>query len=270
MKFLPIAFVSVVVLLAGCGPDRATHDDIQAPPATKTTSGATEDIIAQRAAAVSRGQVDAANLRAAEADKRAADAQRAAARSAGDVALADAAVKKAGDDLKAAQEAAAKDHGDAVAAKGALQDQRHAEIIGSLDRFYFVAALLLLLAGFLAYEGNLVAAGRVALSAAGLIVTAMAVSFAVSHEGIILAVSVVGLVAELVWHYRTRLLSAEQALVHAVRGYPWADAEKHVQAALLAAWTRSLSAFERLEVLLHLRAKPVPPPTTTTNPPASP
>ena len=254
MKPFLLAFLAL--FLAGCGADRAMHGDVQAPPATHQTSGATEDLIAQRAAALAREKVDAANEKAARAAK-------AAAKSDGDRAVADAA-------LVAAKAQHDRDSADAAALTKALADQRTAENAGRFDRGYWVAGVLLLLAGFLLYERNLLGAGRAALAAVGVIVTIQALSFAATHEGLILGSAVLLALVEIAWHYRAKLASTEAALVHAVRGYPWADAEKHIQAALLAAWTRSLSAFERLEVLLHLRAKPPVPPATTTNPPTSP
>ena len=232
-----ILFLAMLAL-AGCGGVREVHDDVQAPPATAHTSLATEDLIAQRAAALARVKVDEANARAAKSE-----AERAIAAA-----------------------ASQKDRADVEALTRAITEQRIAENAARFDRGYWVAGLLFLLAGFLLYERNVLGASRAGLAAVGVIVTVQALSFAATHEGLVLGSAVLIAMGELAWHYRAKLLATEQALIHSVRGYPWADAEKHVQALLFSAWTQSLSALERVEVLLHLKAKAAP----AVPPPASP
>lgn len=244
MKTFLLAFLAL--FLAGCGQTRAVHDDVQAPPATHQTSGATEDLIAQRAAALARAKVDAANEKAAQAAQR-------AAKSDGDRAAADAA-------LTAAKAQHDRDSADAVALTRALADQRTAENAARFDRGYWVAGLLLLLAGFLLYERNLLGAGRAALAAVGIIVTIQALSFAATHEGLILGLSLILAAVELAWHFRAKIATAEAALVHAVHGRAWADAEQRVRDALLAAWHRGLSVFQKIELALHLTKPAAPAP----------
>lgn len=240
MKYFLISLIALFI--AGCGDTRAVHGDVQAPPSTHQTSEATEDLMAQRAAALARAKVD--------------DAEKRAATSGAARAIADA--------------AGMKDRADAAALKKEIAEQRTVENAGRFDRGYWVAGLLLLLAGFLLYERNMLAAGRAALSALAIIVTVQALSFAATHETLILGTAVLLGGVELAWHFRGKLATVEAALMHEVHGLPWADAEKRVQLALIAAWSRGLSVLDRIEIALRLKSKPAPAPVVAPiTPPAN-
>lgn len=249
MRLSPLAwFVLMFALLAqGCGGPGATYDGVRAPPAGSGTSRATEDLIAQRAAAKSKEAVDKANTKAAMADLAQRMAEARLARTAEDAAAAQAKVDDARAALKAAQDAQALDHGKYVAVKVALADQGAAEVAGSLRRFYVLAVLLGVLAALVAWEGNLKVASAIGVVAGALVVCAQAVIFAVNHEDAILAAALVAAVGAAAWHWRGRIAQLEKGVEHLLLGGAFADAVGGARRALAAVWGKMTGAARRAE-----------------------
>ena len=263
--------VMLCLFLAGC-PDtaRPIHDDIQAPPATASTSVATEDLVAQKGAATSRSQVDAVNVKAAEAEVR-------AAKNAAELAKAKA-------DLAAAQAQLAKDQADLMATKQALIDQQSAEASGRLYSYIGYAIPVGIAAAICIYEGWMTDAIILGIIAGCLVVLPMLFTWVLGHGKLIGTIATIGVVAWLAYRYRAKipaieakvaadLKGAESAVAHLISGGGWATAEADVKAALVKGWAKvkgvTLTAEHLAEGVMHMKGAPtstpmVSPPAPTT------
>ena len=279
------ALLSLVlaIFLAACAETvGATHGDIQAPPSTASTSVATEDLVAQKGAASSRAQVDAANVKSAQAEVR-------AAKTAAELATAKA-------DLATAQAAQAKDHADLMATTQALVDQQKAEASGRLYSYIGYAIPVGIAAAICIYEGWMTDAIILGIIAGCLIVLPMLFTWVLGHGKLLGTIATIGVVGWLAYRYRAKLPAlvitaeadakaiaavaiadakkAEAALAHVVSGGAWASAESDVKSALVKAYCGikgiAVSAEHGVEAVLHL-SKPTPANTIpTVAPPAAP
>ncbi len=258
-----------ILLMCGCSVVEERHGDIQTPPATSSTSVATEDLITQKADAKARALVAASDVKAALQEQKAAAAElwRAKTAQERDQALADKA--KADADAQAAHLAEAKAKADGEADRVALDDQRKAEVSGRLDRFYVLAVIVLAVAAFARFEGfNKLAGGLAAVSGA-LVIGPMTISWMQAHEALIMATVISGTIAGLAWHYRKKLgalsgviSNLEKAVDHLHLGGSWAWATSEVKDALVKSYQRvrglASTSIHELEALLHFRSTTAP------------
>lgn len=263
-----LIMLALGIFLAACATtEGAKHDDIQAPPATASTSAATEDLVAQKGAASVRAQVDAAKVKSAQAEV-------SAAKTAAELAMAKA-------DLAAAQAQLAKDRADLVATKQALTDQQAAEASGRFYAYIGYAIPVGIAAAICIYEGWMTDAIVLGIIAGCLVVLPMLFSWILGHGKLLGTVATIAVVVWLAYRYRAKLpaleatakadlQAAESALAHVVSGGTWANAEADVKSALVKSYCTikgiALTAEHKFEAMLHLSkaATPtitVPPPT---------
>jgi multidrug efflux pump subunit AcrA (membrane-fusion protein) len=269
-RLLAALLLFAVFLIAGCDGDR-TLGITAPPPATSTTTAATEKIIGDRASAMSQLQVDGANVKAGAAAVKAANAEERAAKSDADRAKADLdrATALQGESAAIAQQKL--DEGTVTAKDSELSLQRASEIIGQSDRFYALGCIIVLIAVFLIKDGNM-QYGSIALCLAGTcFLIPSAVKGIVEHETLIQAALLIGGIGLLAYHFRVKIEAAAKqaeaeakvlgaALEHAVMHI---DQSKAVQAAehevSSVFWTslyKVEAAAKALELKLHLIKNP--------------
>ncbi len=203
---LPCLLATVALLLASCDSDqpREAPHAIMVQPAAPTVSAQQESIIAQGTQAAVDARVDAANLKAALAEEKLAQAAEKAATTEADRAAAAARYNAAVTEASAAKQAQAEAEARAMASEQEQAKQRKAELQGQADRFYWLACFLALAAGFMVYEKNLTCAGRLGVLAAGCAVLPSLVGGILTHELLIRNSIVLILLGEIIYHYRAK------------------------------------------------------------------
>ena len=278
-----VLLVAIACFLAGCTAAQAQHDDIKTPPPTANTSVATEDIVAQKAAALSRTQVDAATVKADLAAVKVAQHELSLARTADQLTNAKIDLANAQADLLAAQRQGDKDRADLLAANQMVSDQAKAEQDGKLYSYITYAVPVAIAAGIALYEGWRAVASVLGIIAAGLIVAPMLSVWILNHGRLLGTLGTLAALGSLAYKYRGKipaieatakkdLLSAEAALAHVVSGGTWASAESHVKEALVKSycWIKgiALTAEHKIEAVIHLKqapsGAPIVPPVTPT------
>jgi hypothetical protein len=158
----------------------------------------------------------------------------------------------------------------AIAESVVITEQDKANVRSDLRPAYLVGALLIALAAFLAFEGNLAGGLRCAAGGASVIIGSIVVGWINDHRLLVLSLGVLFGFGELLWHDRTRLTGALAAIAHLHLGGTFATATSDVKMWLAKGWAAAYGLEQKAATLVlslfHHSPTPASPPTSPAPP----